>query len=157
MQCPFCGHTETRVSDKRETDGHVSTRRRRVCAKCRRRFTTYERVELPEITVVKKDGRHEPFSREKLVLGILKAIEKRPIPSSKAEELAQDIAQGLRRKGTELVSSKHIGDLVMRRLKNLDHVAYVRFASVYRAFNTLSEFETEVERLLTRTQTRPAA
>lgn len=127
-----------------------------MCVQCHRRFTTYERVELPEITVVKKDGRHESFSREKLVLGILKAIEKRPIPSSKAEELAQDIAQGLRRKGTGLVSSKHIGELVMRRLKSLDHIAYVRFASVYRAFNTLSEFETEVERLLTRTHRSPA-
>lgn len=141
-------HEETRVVDKRETSNLSVTRRRRECTRCGRRFTTYERVEYPELVVIKKDGRREKFSREKIMRGIERACEKRPISVEKINEIVDEIEAELRRKDRNEVLSSEIGELVMEKLKKLDEVAYVRFASVYRAFADVSSFVKEVEELL---------
>ena len=143
MKCAFCGHDATKVTDKR--DGEETTRRRRQCLSCGKRFTTYERPEV-NIIVIKKDGRRERFDRQKLLTGILKACEKRPVSQETIEKVVNDIEAELRSFGSE-VPSRTIGELVMEKLKAIDKVAYIRFASVYRAFGDISAFEKEVKLL----------
>jgi transcriptional repressor NrdR len=142
MFCPYCKHSETKVTDKRDSEGE--TRRRRECLKCNKRFTTYEKTEPPDIKVVKKDGSRQIFSREKLKLGIIKALEKRPVSTEQVDKLLADIELKLEPKGKE-VSSKEIGELVMRGLRKLDKVAYIRFASVYRDFQDVDDFKDAVK------------
>ena len=147
MKCPYCNYEETQVIDTRETENLEATRRRRECLKCNKRFTTYERVEEADIIVVKKDGRREKFERKKLMDGILKASEKRDISLEKIEKLVDDVESDLRKRDSVEVESKVIGELVMKKLKALDKVAYIRFASVYREFEGLERFEEELEKL----------
>ncbi len=147
MKCPYCNYEETQVIDTRETENLEATRRRRGCLKCNKRFTTYERVEEAEIVVVKKDGSRERFERKKLQNGILKACEKRSISLDKIEKLVDEVESDLRKRDSVEVESKVIGELVMKKLKSLDKVAYIRFASVYREFEDLSKFEEELEKL----------
>jgi len=145
--CPFCAHQETKVVDKREgADGKI-TRRRRECLKCARRFTTFERAETLDLLVIKKDGKREVFDRVKLRSGIIKACEKRPISAQEVEKILDEIEADLRKKNVNEVSSKKIGELVIRRLKKIDEIAYIRFASVYRQFADLSDFEKELAML----------
>lgn len=147
MKCPYCGHDQTKVVDKRDLTAGA-TRRRRLCARCGRRFSTYEQAEAARMVVVKKDGRREPFDRGKLRLGIQKACEKRPISAETIESLVEEIEAECRgREGIEVPSSA-IGELVMDKLRVLDKVAYIRFASVYRAFADLQSFEEELHALL---------
>ena len=148
MKCPFCSSKETRVVETRET-GEEVTRRRRHCLKCNKRFTTYEKLENLNLRVIKKDGNREFFDKEKLRKGILKACEKRPVSNDAIDKAADDIERTLRNKYSPEVRSSVIGDLVMRNLKKLDSVAYIRFASVYRAFQDIGEFEKEVRLLKT--------
>ena len=150
MECPYCHHIETKVTDSRDT-GTLSIRRRRECLKCSKRFTTYEYIELTPIYVKKKDGRLEKFDRNKIKKGIMKALEKRPIDSEKIEEILVSIEEKIRRTGKEEIESKIIGEYVMEKLKEVDHVAYIRFASVYRSFTDLSSFEKEVKNLINQT------
>lgn len=147
MKCPYCNYEETQVIDTRETENLEATRRRRECLKCGKRFTTYERVEEADIVVVKKDGRRERFERQKLLNGILKACEKRPISLEKIENLADEVESDLRKRDSVEVESKVIGEIAMKKLKALDKVAYIRFASVYREFEGLERFEEELEKL----------
>ena len=147
MKCPYCNYEETQVIDTRETENLETTRRRRECLKCGKRFTTYERVEEAEIIVVKKDGKRERFERQKLLNGILKACEKRHVSLDKIEKLVDDVESDLRKRDSVEVESKVIGELAMKKLKTLDKVAYIRFASVYREFEDLDRFEEELEKL----------
>ena len=150
MECPYCHNIETKVTDSRDT-GTMSIRRRRECLKCNKRFTTYEYIELTPIYVKKKDGRLEKFDRNKIKKGIMKALEKRPIDSETIEDVLVSIEEKIRRTGKEEIESKEIGEYVMEKLKEVDHVAYIRFASVYRSFTDLSSFEKEVKNLLNQT------
>jgi len=146
VKCPYCSSPSTKVLDKRDSEDLTVTRRRRKCATCGGRFTTYERAELVSLVVVKKDGRREEFSRAKLRSGITKACAKRPVSVSAIEQLVNEVEAGLRqREGAEL-DHAIIGELVMEKLRQLDNVAYIRFASVYRAFGDLSSFEEEIRR-----------
>lgn len=145
--CPFCAHELTRVIDKREGNNGKTTRRRRECQKCNRRFTTFERAETLDLLVIKKDGKREAFDRIKLRSGIIKACEKRPISADDIEKIIDEIEADLRKDNKDEVSSKRIGELVTRRLKKIDQVAYIRFASVYRQFADLSDFEKELTKL----------
>ncbi|MBI2101164.1 transcriptional repressor NrdR [Candidatus Woesearchaeota archaeon] len=147
MKCPYCNYEETQVIDTRETENLEATRRRRECLKCNKRFTTYERVEEADIIVVKKDGKRERFERKKLMNGILKACEKRNIPLEKIEKLVDDVESDLRKRDSVEVESKVIGEIAMKKLKTLDKVAYIRFASVYREFEDIDRFEEELEKL----------
>jgi transcriptional repressor NrdR len=147
MECPYCHHIETKVTDSRDT-GALSIRRRRECLKCGKRFTTYEYIELTPLYVKKKDGRLEKFDRNKIKNGIMKALEKRPIEHGKIEEILDQIEEKIRRTGTEQIESKVIGEHVMENLKETDHVAYIRFASVYRSFTDISSFQEEVKNLI---------
>ena len=147
MKCPYCTHDETKVMDKRETEDLEATRRRRECLKCGKRFTTYERIEEADIVVVKKDGSRERFNRQKLITGILKACEKRPITTDKIEALVDAVESDLRKRDTVEVDSRIVGNVVMRKLKSLDKVAYIRFASVYLEFEDLDRFEEELDKL----------
>ena len=150
MECPYCKHIETKVTDSRDT-GTYAIRRRRECLKCNKRFTTYEYVEMTPVYVIKKDGRREKFERNKIKKGIMKALEKRPIGHDKIEEMLDSIEEKIRRTGTEEIESSVIGEYVMERLKETDHVAYIRFASVYRSFTDVSSFEKEVKNLTEQT------
>jgi len=147
MKCPFCGFDQTIVLESRSCQEGNVFRRRRKCVKCKKRFTTYERLEKPSLFVIKKDGRREPFDRKKLTTGILKACQKRPISIEKIEALTNSIEQALLKRQSTEISSKLIGSLVMRKLKALDKIAYVRFASVYREFADLSDFEKELKKV----------
>lgn len=147
MRCPFCGRIESRVLDSRALDGGVSIRRRRECLGCARRFTTYERVEESPLLVVKKDGRREAFDRNKILAGMRKACEKRPIPTAVLEDLADRIELEIRNLAVPEIPSREIGERVMRILRQTDEVAYVRFASVYREFKDLATFRQELEAL----------
>jgi len=144
MHCPYC-KDDTKVVDKRDSGEH--TRRRRECLKCSKRFTTYERVEETPLAVIKKDGRRQEFDRNKIKAGILRACEKRPITTDQIERLVDEIEQQLRNKYTADVPSRAVGETVMARLKTLDKVAYIRFASVYRNFTDLGSFEKELKEL----------
>jgi len=146
MFCPYCNDAETKVLDSRESE--QSVRRRRECGKCKKRFTTYERAEISDILVVKKDGRREAFDRTKLIKGITKACEKRPIQTVQIERTVDEIELELRKKDNVEVSSKDVGELVMSKLKQLDKVAYIRFASVYREFTDIDHFKKELKNLL---------
>ncbi len=147
MRCPYCGHPEDRVVDSREAEQGHATRRRRECLRCSRRFTTYERVEdvLPQ--VVKKDGRREPFDRKKIVEGLKRACQKRPISAEQIEALATEVVRKAQEMGDKEIPGAAIGEAVMERLRALDPVAYVRFASVYRAFRDVGQFMSELEGL----------
>jgi len=150
VRCPYCGSEENRVIDKRDNPEPNITRRRRECLdrKCTKRFTTYERVETLELTVVKKDGRREQFDREKILSGLRKACEKRPVPRERIENAVSDIEFKLRNHHSTEIDSKVIGNLVMRKLKGLDQVAYIRFASVYREFSDIEAFVKEAEKFM---------
>ena len=148
MKCPFCGHAEDKVVDSRESAEDVYIRRRRECFKCERRFTTYERIEGISLMVVKKDGRREPFDRTKILMGLVKACEKRPIPTETLEEITDAIERTLQKRFEKEVHSKQVGEEVIRSLHDLDEVAYVRFASVYRQFKDLNEFMGELKEML---------
>ena len=147
MECPYCHNIETKVTDSRDT-GSLSIRRRRECLKCNKRFTTYEYIELTPVYVKKKDGRLEKFDRNKIKNGIMKALEKRPVEHEKVEELLDSIEEKIRRNGSEQIDSTVIGEYVMDGLKETDHVAYIRFASVYRSFTDVSSFQEEVKNLI---------
>ena len=147
MECPYCHHIETKVTDSRDT-GTMSIRRRRECLKCNKRFTTYEYIELTPLYVKKKDGRLEKFDRNKIRNGLMKALEKRPIEHEQIEEILNQIEEKIRRTGKEQIESKVIGEYVMEILKQTDHVAYIRFASVYRSFTDISSFQEEVKNLI---------
>lgn len=147
MKCPHCDDAGSRVLETRENHTDGVTRRRRECKDCGERFTTYERVETPSLTVVKSDGAEEPFKREKLKAGIEKACKKRSISDEQIEEIVADIAMELKSSGREEIESSEIGDRVIEQLKEIDEVAYVRFASVYNSFDDVSAFEKEVETL----------
>jgi len=148
MKCPFCGDLEDKVIDSRISTEGDTIRRRRECLKCQKRFTTYERLEEIPLMVIKKDGRREPFDRKKLLAGILKACEKRPIPMEKIEAMVDETERTLQRNYEKEVSSTDIGELVMKQLHKLDEVAYVRFASVYRQFKDINQFMSELSTLL---------
>ncbi|HOD49797.1 MAG TPA: transcriptional regulator NrdR [Candidatus Hydrogenedentes bacterium] len=148
MRCPFCNHTEGKVVDSRSSKEGDSIRRRRECLKCGRRFTTYERIEEVAQMVIKKDGRREAFDRWKIKSGILKACEKRPVSLEQIESLIDDVERSLFNSTDNEVSTATIGSAVMDRLKDIDQVAYVRFASVYRQFKDLNEFMDELKGLL---------
>ncbi|NLJ79694.1 MAG: transcriptional repressor NrdR [Firmicutes bacterium] len=147
MRCPFCLHLDSKVLDSRQTEEGASIRRRRECTACRRRFTTYERLDEVPFLVVKKDGRREPFSRAKILNGIMRACEKRPISVEALEKTVTEIERELRSGLEREVSSEEIGELVMDRLRVLDDVAYVRFASVYRQFKDIDRFIEELKQL----------
>jgi transcriptional repressor NrdR len=149
MKCPFCGSIDNKVIDSRLSQGDEVTRRRRECERCTRRFTTYERIELVLPMVVKKDGRREPFDRLKVLAGLRRACEKRPVPSERLEVLVDQIERDSVESGDKEVNAAEIGESVMRQLKDLDQVAYVRFASVYRSFKDIHEFMAELSELLT--------
>jgi len=148
MKCPSCGHLEDKVIDSRSAKEGQAIRRRRECLQCRRRFTTYETVETTPLLVIKKDGRREPFSREKILNGLLRACEKRPIPAERLHSIVDALEADLLRQGTDEVKSSEIGERVMEALHELDEVAYVRFASVYRHFKDLNQFLEELRSLL---------
>jgi transcriptional repressor NrdR len=146
MECPYCHNIETKVTDSRDT-GALAIRRRRECLKCGKRFTTYEYIELTPLYVIKKDGRREKFDRNKIKNGIVKALEKRPISHEKIDEILESIEENIRKNGKGEIESKIIGEYVMNALKEIDHVAYIRFASVYRSFADVSSFEEEIKNL----------
>ncbi|MFH1691017.1 MAG: transcriptional regulator NrdR [Candidatus Omnitrophota bacterium] len=148
MKCPFCGHMDDKVIDSRASSEGSAVRRRRECLKCAKRFTTYEIVEEMPLLVVKKDGRRQPFDRKKILIGIEKACEKRPIPSQDIEELVLDIERQIYKKFDREVFSRDVGQMIMDRLALLDEVAYVRFASVYRQFKDVNQFMQELKDLL---------
>ena len=148
MRCPFCGHLESKVIDSRESKKGVSIRRRRECLACRKRFTTYEKIEVIPYMIIKKDGTRQLFDRQKLLRGMLKACEKRPIAVGKLEEIVEEVESKLQERPEKEMKASDIGQLVMDRLKDLDKVAYVRFASVYREFRDVHEFKQELEDLL---------
>jgi len=148
MRCPSCGHLEDRVIDSRSTKEGRAIRRRRECIGCGNRYTTYEYVENASVVVVKKDGKREPWSREKIIAGISRACEKRPVSLSQIEEIVDRIETEIQRLAPGEVDSKRIGELVMSELQQLDEVAYVRFASVYRHFKDVNEFLDEIQGLV---------
>jgi len=145
MRCPYCGELETRVVDSRPVGDGI--RRRRKCSSCGARFTTYERVQQGNIFVVKKDGRREEYNRSKLYAGVRKACEKRPLPTGAVDKLVDSIEADIYRTGKVEIPSSVIGDLVIEGLKKLDHIAYIRFASVYREFADITELKKEIDNL----------
>ncbi|PKP57535.1 transcriptional regulator NrdR [Candidatus Atribacteria bacterium HGW-Atribacteria-1] len=147
MKCPYCGYYDTGVIESRHIENGLVVRRRRVCKKCNKRFTTYERIGLIPLMVIKKDGRREPFSREKITNGIIKACEKRPISIETINNLVNNIEEIIKSEGVDEIKSNLIGELVISRLRDLDEVAYVRFASVYRQFKDLSSFVKEIRKI----------
>ena len=150
MKCPFCRVENDRVVDSRTSGGGYIIRRRRECLNCGRRFTTYERIETMPLRVVKKDGSRVEFDREKILNGVMKACEKRPVSMQTIEEIVSSIETEIYNNYDKEVSSKHIGQLVMKRLREVDQVAYIRFASVYREFKDVSDFVEEVQPMLDR-------
>ena len=148
MKCPFCAHLESKVVDSRPADEGASIRRRRECLACHKRFTTYETMESLPLMVVKKDGSRQIFDRTKVMAGLIRACEKRPVSYSALEEMVAEIEQVLQNQMEREISSAQIGELVMERLKKVDEVAYVRFASVYRQFKDINTFMAELTKLL---------
>ncbi len=145
MKCPFCAHLKSKVTDKRSSN--ESIRRRRECLKCKRRFTTYEQVADPHFYIIKKDQRREKFSREKLERGVYKAFEKRPVPEEKIKKMISEIEEQLKRKGKKEITSSQLGDLVMKKIKKIDNVAYIRFASVYKNFKDVVDFKQAIKQV----------
>ncbi|MDO8436463.1 MAG: transcriptional regulator NrdR [bacterium] len=148
MRCPYCGSNKDNVIDSRISKNGASVRRRRECARCKRRFTTYEYVERTPLMVIKKDGRREGFDRQKLLNGLMKACEKRPVSVDRIERLVDEIERILEKKNSREVQSKDMGELVMKSLHKLDEIAYVRFASVYRQFRDVGQFVKELKKFL---------
>lgn len=150
MKCPFCDYKETKVVDSRISRDGAAIRRRRECLKCKKRFTTYEYVEKVPLLVVKKDGRRQPFDRTKVIAGLVKACEKRPIGIEKIESLVIEIERAIQKKYEREVNASVIGEIIMEKLAGLDEVAYVRFASVYRQFRDVNQFMNELQVILQR-------
>ena len=148
MKCPFCGYTDSKVIDSRPAEDGTTIRRRRECLECQKRFTTYEVIERMPLVVIKRDGSRESFDKVKIINGIVRACEKRPVTMAQIEGVADDIEQELRGRLESEVQTERIGELVMARLKDLDEVAYVRFASVYRSFKDINTFMEELTKLL---------
>ena len=148
MKCPFCGHDNTRVIDSRPADENNSIRRRRVCDECSRRFTTYEKVETIPLIVIKKDDNRETYDRSKIEAGVLRACHKRPVSANQITKLVDDVETEIFNRGEKEIPSRVIGELVIDRLKNLDAVAYVRFASVYREFKDINTFMDELKKVM---------
>lgn len=149
MKCPYCGYNESKVIDSRPADEGASIRRRRECLSCGKRFTTYETVESLPMVVVKKDGSRQSFDRSKVLGGMIRACEKRPVPLAELEKIAEEIEQDLQNSMEREISTEAIGEKVMDRLRAVDQVAYVRFASVYRQFKDIDTFMAELNKLLT--------
>lgn len=147
MKCPFCANSETGVLESRIAEDGQSLRRRRECLKCERRFTTYERVEGPTLFVIKRDGTREPFDHEKIVLGATRSFDKRPVSIDLVRQLADEVEREVRRKEVSEISTKLIGKMVLKRLKNIDKVAWLRFASVYLELTDINEFEKLLEKI----------
>jgi len=147
MKCPYCNYKETKVVDKREAN-EGTTRRRRECLKCNKRFTTYEKVENIDLSIIKKDNTRQEFDRSKIEKGITRACEKRPVSYDQVKKIVDEIEAELRLKKTKEIKSREIGELVMKKLKKLDKIAYIRFASVYREFADISSFEEELKKLI---------
>ena len=147
MRCPFCGHDDTQVKDSRPTEDNSTIRRRRQCPNCGARFTTFERVQLRELTVVKSNGQRQPFDRDKLLRSMSTALQKRPVDAERVDRIVNGIVRRLESSGEAEIKSKVIGELVMDALANLDPVAYVRFASVYRNFREARDFEAFIEKI----------
>ena len=147
MRCPQCGERETRVVDSRDLDDAATIRRRRECGACSLRFTTYERIEAARLVIVKRDGTRQEFDREKLAAGLRKALTRRPVPATAAEQSADAIEAILRAEGMTEVPSSRVGQLAMARLRELDQIAYIRFASVYQSFDDLEDLKREVDTL----------
>jgi len=148
MKCPFCGYKEDKVVDSRSTAEESAIRRRRECLKCGKRFTTYEYVEESSLLVIKKDGRREAFDRKKVLAGIIRACEKRPVSVEKMESVVTQVEHAIQKKSDREVLASRIGELVMEKLKFIDDVAYVRFASVYRQFKDVGQFMVELKDIL---------
>ena len=148
MKCPYCGYSESKVIDSRPADEGASIRRRRECLSCSKRFTTYETVESLPMVVVKKDGSRQSFERRKVLGGMIRACEKRPVPLAELEKIAEEIEQDLQNSMEREISTETIGERVMERLRAVDQVAYVRFASVYRQFKDIDTFMAELNKLL---------
>ncbi|OGP86313.1 MAG: transcriptional regulator NrdR [Deltaproteobacteria bacterium RBG_13_65_10] len=157
MRCPFCSESDNKVIDSRLSRDENVIRRRRECERCQRRFTTYERIEEILPLVVKKDGRREPFDRKKIMLGIQKACEKRPVSVDTTEQVVEKLEKRFQESGVKEIPSSGVGEAVMQELHDLDQVAYVRFASVYRSFKDLNEFMAELKELLDEEKKKSAA
>ncbi|CUN65729.1 transcriptional repressor NrdR [Clostridium sp. NSJ-49] len=150
MKCPFCGFDESKVVDSRSTDDNTTIRRRRECANCSKRYTTYEKIEDIPILVIKRDSTRENFNKEKIVNGLIIACQKRPISRRQIEDIAEDIEKSISNKMLTEVETKLIGEMIMERLKKIDEVSYVRFASVYRQFKDINTFLEEIKNLMTK-------
>ncbi|MBS5950397.1 MAG: transcriptional regulator NrdR [Clostridium sp.] len=148
MRCPFCSFEESKVVDSRSTDDNTTIRRRRECLSCSKRYTTYEKVEDIPILVVKRDSTRENFNKEKIINGLIRACQKRPISRMQIEAMAEDIEKTISNKMITEVNSKYIGEMVMDRLKDIDEISYVRFASVYREFKDINTFLEEIKNLV---------
>ena len=148
MKCPFCAYTESKVIDSRPAEEGATIRRRRECLSCGRRFTTYEIIERLPLVVIKRDGSRQTFDKVKLINGMVRACEKRPVPLSSLEQIADDIEQELQSALEREITTEQVGEMVMKRLKDVDEVAYVRFASVYRQFKDIDTFMQELTKLL---------
>ncbi|MCT4508525.1 MAG: transcriptional regulator NrdR [Tepidibacter sp.] len=148
MKCPYCSFLQSRVIDSRPTDEGTSIRRRRECESCKKRFTTYEKIEYVRLMVIKKDGNRESFDRSKIINGIIKACEKRPVSIKQIESIVDQIEHNINKNMFKEIETKKIGELVMEKLKSIDEVSYVRFASVYRQFKDINTFVQELEKIL---------
>ncbi|MEG2891792.1 MAG: transcriptional regulator NrdR [Clostridium sp.] len=148
MKCPFCSNVETKVLDSRPTEDNASIRRRRECISCLKRFTTYEKVEDIPVYIIKKDGTREPFSKRKILNGVLRSCEKRPVSITDMENVVDEIERHVQNTMNREVSTNYIGEIVMEKLKKLDDVAYVRFASVYKQFKDINTFLNELQKIL---------
>ncbi|EKE19211.1 MAG: Transcriptional repressor nrdR [uncultured bacterium] len=149
MICPFCGHDETRVVDSRDTNDSKAIRRRRECEKCQARFSTYEEMEIMRLTVVKRDGSRQEYARSKIEIGLHKALEKRPVSEEKINKAIGDIEYEIQARESNEITSKEIGKMILDKLKELDDVAYLRFASVYKGFKNAESFRKEMEKMET--------
>ncbi len=148
MKCPFCNNEDTKVIDSRSQDDNTTIRRRRYCEKCGKRFTTYERIDTIPMTVIKSNGTRETFDKNKLISGIMKSCNKRPITANQIKEIADDVENAVMSSMDKEIESKSIGNMVMDRLKDIDEVAYVRFASVYRQFKDINTFMDELNKIM---------
>ena len=148
MKCPFCNYEDTKVIDSRSQDDNTTIRRRRYCEKCGKRFTTYERIDTIPMTVIKSNGTRETFDKNKLISGIMKSCNKRPITAKQIQEIADDVENAVMSSMDKEIESKEIGSMVMDRLKDIDEVAYVRFASVYRQFKDINTFMEELNKII---------
>ena len=148
MKCPFCNYEDTKVIDSRSQDDNTTIRRRRYCEKCGKRFTTYERIDTIPMTVIKSNGTRETFDKNKLISGIMKSCNKRPITAKQIQEIADDVENAVMSSMDKEIESKEIGSMVMDRLKDIDEVAYVRFASVYRQFKDINTFLEELNKIM---------